>query len=78
MVLKLDADGNIPGCELINNTSVSSVNTIFVTNTLEGTPPFGYETSTITSVIATNTNTAVDEQCFDEGPVGFVDVPDGY
>ena len=77
-VLKLDANGNIPGCNLIHDTSMVPANTNVIPVTKIVTSYNTTATVTSTSVIPQLTSATVTEQCFDEGPLQFVDVPPGY
>jgi hypothetical protein len=76
-VLELDATGNIPGCDLIGNTSVSPANTSVTIGSTSITPIITTATVTSTSVVPVNSAFTVEEQCFDDG-FGFEDVPPGY
>jgi hypothetical protein len=62
-VLKLDANGNIPGCELIQDTSVVPVNTNVIPATTDSVPVDTAATVTSTLVEPINTTATVEEQC---------------
>jgi uncharacterized delta-60 repeat protein len=63
-VLKLNSNGNIPGCDLINDTSVVPTNTSAIPNTTSAIPYNTATTGNNTSVVPVNTAASVKEQCF--------------
>ena len=67
-VLKIDANGNIPGCGLIQNTSANS---FYSLNSSANTSVTAMNSGNIImsqSPVTTNTSATVDEQCFYEEP----------
>jgi uncharacterized delta-60 repeat protein len=66
-VLKLDANGNIPGCNLIQNTSVVPGSTTIHPSTIGIVPQIKTATVTNTAVVPINTAASVKEQCFYAG-----------
>jgi uncharacterized delta-60 repeat protein len=65
-VLKLDANGDIPGCDLIKDTSVVPVNTTVIPATTSVIPADTSATVTSTAVVPINTAATVNEQCFND------------
>jgi hypothetical protein len=63
-ILKLDASGNIPGCDLISNTSVLPANTSVIPANTSIIPVDTNATVTNTAVVPINTAATVVEQCF--------------
>jgi uncharacterized delta-60 repeat protein len=74
-VLKLDADGNIPDCDLIQDTSVVPANTNVIPATTGVNPVTTNATVTNTTVVPLNTNALVEEQCFFMEPSNLVYAP---
>jgi predicted secreted protein len=67
-VLKLDANGNIPNCNLIQDTSVVPVNTSVTPATTVVVPADTDATVNNTSVDSMDTDAFIDEQCFYDEP----------
>jgi beta-propeller uncharacterized protein DUF5122 len=73
-VLKLDANGNIPGCDLIQDTSVVPGNTSVIPTNTEVMPELTAATVSNSSVVPINTAASVEEQCFYAGDLSCAPV----
>jgi Domain of unknown function (DUF5122) beta-propeller len=73
-VLKLDANGNVPGCDLIQDTYVVPANTSVIPANTGVIPEDTAATVTNTAVVPYNTDDTVEEQCFYAGDLVFTPV----
>jgi uncharacterized delta-60 repeat protein len=65
-VLKVNSNGNIPGCDLIQNTSVVPANINYIPGISDSIPADTSATVTNTAVVPINTAATVNEQCFND------------